>query len=75
MLIKFIKSFACGLRGRSTLRPYKLRYSRTHCDASLLLNTAMLTRRMAKGLGVGALVRTLPGEGKERMFEHVSASF
>ena len=23
-----------------------------------------------KGLGVGASVRTLPGAGKERMFEH-----
>ena len=30
MLIKFIKSFARGLRGRIAMRPYKLRYSRTH---------------------------------------------
>ncbi len=25
---------------------------------------------MAKGLGVGALLRTLPGAGKEVLFEH-----
>ena len=34
-----------------------------------MANTPTLTRRMAKGLGVGALLRALLGVGKERMFE------
>ena len=44
-----------GLRGRNALRPYK---EYIHAITP-----------HGKGLGVGASVRTLPGAGKERMFE------
>ena len=39
-------------------------------DAARHVSTRLVFIRMAKGLGVGASVRTLPGAGKEVLFEH-----